>query len=104
MTSTPVETDDELLLRTQSGDEDAFLTLYRRRQAGLFRFVLHMSGSKPLAEDVTQEVFLALLRQGCGYVPGCGTWSAGGRTWHWTPIRMISAGRNWRFWTTRCWI
>ena len=70
-----VETDDELLLRTQSGDEDAFLALYRRRQAGLFRFALHMSGSMPVAEDVTQEVFLALLRQDCGYDPERGTLS-----------------------------
>src|ERR1019366_10476998 len=75
MTSAPVETDDELLVRVQSGDEEAFLTLYRRRQAGLFRFALHMSGSKPLAEDITQEVFLALLRQGCGFDPERGTLS-----------------------------
>src|SRR4029077_20707844 len=71
----PVETDDELLLRMQSGDEEAFLSLYRRRQAGLFRFALHMSGSMPVAEDVTQEVFLALLREGCGYDPERGTLS-----------------------------
>jgi RNA polymerase sigma-70 factor (ECF subfamily) len=32
-----------------------------------------MSGSKPAAEDVTQEVFLALLRQDCGYDPDRGT-------------------------------
>ena len=75
MTSAPLETDDELLVRVQSGDEEAFLTLYRRRQAGLFRFALHMSGSKPVAEDVTQEVFLALLRQNCGYDPDRGTLS-----------------------------
>ena len=73
MTSAPFETDDELLVRVKSGDEEAFLTLYRRRQAGLFRFALHMSGSKPAAEDVTQEVFLALLRQDCGYDPDRGT-------------------------------
>jgi RNA polymerase sigma-70 factor (ECF subfamily) len=75
MTPAPVETDDELLLRMQSGDEEAFLALYRRRQAGLFRFALHMSGSLPVAEDVTQEVFLALLREGCGYDPDRGTLS-----------------------------
>src|SRR5450631_3214584 len=75
MTSAPVETDDELLLRMQSGDEDAFLTLYRRRQAGLFRFALHMSGSMTVAEDVTQEVFLALLREDCGFDPERGTLS-----------------------------
>src|SRR6516164_11303067 len=75
MTSAPVETDDELLLRSQSGDEEAFLVLYRRRQAALFRFALHMSGSMPVAEDVTQEVFLALLREECGYDPERGTLS-----------------------------
>ena len=32
MTSSPLETDDELLLRSQSGDEDAFLTLYRSEE------------------------------------------------------------------------
>ena len=75
MTSVPADTDDELLLRVQSGDEEAFLALYRRRQAGLFRFALHMSGSLPVAEDVTQEVFLAILREDCGYDPNRGTLS-----------------------------
>jgi RNA polymerase sigma-70 factor (ECF subfamily) len=75
MTSAQLETDDELLIRVQSGDEQAFLDLYRRRQAALFRFALHMSGSMPVAEDVTQEVFLALLREECGYDPDRGTLS-----------------------------
>jgi RNA polymerase sigma-70 factor (ECF subfamily) len=75
MKPAPVETDEELLLRTQSGDEEGFLTLYRRRQAGLFRFALHMGGSMAVAEDVTQEVFLALLREDCGYNPERGTLS-----------------------------
>ena len=75
MTSAPLETDEELLIRMQSGDESAFLDLYRRRQAALFRFALHMSGSMPVAEDVTQDVFLALLREECGYDPDRGTLS-----------------------------
>jgi RNA polymerase sigma-70 factor (ECF subfamily) len=75
MSADPVETDDELLLRMQSGDEAAFVALYRRRQAALFRFALHMSGSMPVAEDVTQEVFMALLREDCGYDPERGTLS-----------------------------
>jgi RNA polymerase sigma-70 factor (ECF subfamily) len=75
MEPAPVDTDDELLLRAQSGDEEGFLTLYRRRQAGLFRFALHMSSSTAVAEDVTQEVFLALLREDCGYNPQRGTLS-----------------------------
>lgn len=68
-----VETDDELLMLMRSGDEQAFVTLYRRRQAAIYRFALHMSGSATVAEDVTQEVFLALIREECGFDPERGT-------------------------------
>jgi RNA polymerase sigma-70 factor (ECF subfamily) len=67
------ETDDDLLIRSHSGDEQAFVSLYRRRQGGIFRFALHMSGSEAAAEDITQEVFLALLREQGGYDPHRGT-------------------------------
>ena len=58
--------DDELLALLRAGDEGAFLTLYHRRQGGIYRFALRMSGSKAVAEDVTQEVFMALA-QGNGH-------------------------------------
>jgi RNA polymerase sigma-70 factor, ECF subfamily len=67
------ETDDELLMLMRNGDEQAFVTLYRRRQAGIYRFALHMSGSVTVAEDTTQEVFLALIRDECGFDPERGT-------------------------------
>ena len=70
------ETDDELLILMRSGAEAAFVTLYRRRQAAIYRFALHMSGSATAAEDITQEVFLALIRDGCGFDPERGTLSA----------------------------
>jgi RNA polymerase sigma-70 factor (ECF subfamily) len=69
------ETDDELLLRLRGGDEAAFVALYRRRQGAIYRFAMHMSGSATTAEDITQDVFLALLRQECGYDPERGTLS-----------------------------
>jgi RNA polymerase sigma-70 factor (ECF subfamily) len=69
------QTDDELLADLRRGDEAAFLGLYYRRQAALYRFAMHMSGSASVAEDVTQEVFLALLRAECGYNPDRGTLS-----------------------------
>jgi RNA polymerase sigma-70 factor (ECF subfamily) len=50
-----------------SGDEDAFTALYRRRQGPVYRFALQMTGSPVIAEDVTQEVFLALLSQTAKY-------------------------------------
>src|ERR1051326_7548395 len=69
------ETDDELLLRIRTGDEEAFVALYRRRQAAIYRFALHMSGSLTVAEDITQEVFLVVLREACGFDPERGTLS-----------------------------
>lgn len=67
------EADHNLLIRLRDGDEQAFVTLYRKRQGGIYRFALHMSGSAQAAEDVTQEVFLALLREECGFDPARGT-------------------------------
>jgi RNA polymerase sigma-70 factor (ECF subfamily) len=75
MAHQPTETDDELLSRLRRGDEAAFVTLYRRRQGAIYRFAMHMSGSATAAEDITQEVFLALLRQECGFDPERGTLS-----------------------------
>ncbi len=75
MAEIPAETDDELLLRMRSGDEQAFVVLYRRRQAAIYRFAMHMTGSAAVAEDITQEVFLALIREDCGYDPERGSLS-----------------------------
>jgi len=40
MTPDLPETDDALLIRMRSGDERAFVALYRRRQAAIYRFAL----------------------------------------------------------------
>jgi RNA polymerase sigma-70 factor (ECF subfamily) len=55
-------TEKELLERMLRGDEEAFAALYRRRQPAVYRFALQMTGSVAIAEDVTQETFIALLR------------------------------------------
>ena len=59
--------DSDLLRSMLAGDEDALAVLYRRRQGSIYRFALQMSGSPALAEDVTQEVFMVLLRDGKSY-------------------------------------
>jgi RNA polymerase sigma-70 factor (ECF subfamily) len=41
----------------------AFLLLYERHRTPVFRFACRMLGSSPLAEDVTQECFLSVLRR-----------------------------------------
>src|SRR5271167_4527765 len=73
----PIQTSDhDLLRRMQEGDEDAFLQLYRRRQAAIYRFALHMSGSRQVAEDVTQDVFLVLMREPGKFKPQRGSLAA----------------------------
>jgi RNA polymerase sigma-70 factor (ECF subfamily) len=68
--------DDELLRLTMAGDEEAFVTLYRRRQVAVYRFALQMSGSAAIAEDVTQEVFMTLMRDSENYDPERGPLSS----------------------------
>jgi RNA polymerase sigma-70 factor (ECF subfamily) len=58
----PTPTDSELIRSMLLGDEHALTTLYSRRQGTFYRFALQMSGSHALAEDVTQEVFMVLIR------------------------------------------
>jgi RNA polymerase sigma-70 factor, ECF subfamily len=69
-------TDEELLLQMRAGEEAAFVTLYRRRQGAIYRFAYHMTASSVSAEDITQEVFLALIRADCGFDATRGTLSA----------------------------
>ncbi|MBI3650979.1 MAG: RNA polymerase sigma factor [Acidobacteria bacterium] len=68
--------DDELLRLMLAGDAESFETLYERRQAGVYRFALRMSGSESIAEDVTQDVFIALLRDGGQYDSSRGSLAA----------------------------
>ena len=76
MTVFPSPSDDELLRLILAGDESAFVALYRRRQSGIYRFALQMSGSEMIAEDVTQEVFMVLINEAKNYDPSKGSLSA----------------------------
>jgi RNA polymerase sigma-70 factor, ECF subfamily len=57
-------TDPELLRLMLSGDEESFALLYKRRHGGIYRFVLQMCGSPQVAEDITHDVFLFLMKDG----------------------------------------
>ena len=59
--------DEELYRRMRKGDQLAFAELYTRREPGLYRYALHMSGSCPIAEEVTHEVFLRLIGPDAGF-------------------------------------
>jgi RNA polymerase sigma-70 factor, ECF subfamily len=65
--------DDESSLVSQArrGNQEAFLELYSRHRTPVFRFAWRMTGSVDIAEDVTQECFLALVR-GSGFDAGRG--------------------------------
>jgi RNA polymerase sigma-70 factor (ECF subfamily) len=68
--------DNELLQSMLAGDEESLAALYRRRQQGIYRFALQMCGSKTVAEDVTQETFMVLIREGRTFDPSRGSLNA----------------------------
>ena len=68
-----VLTDEELLEKAATGDEPAFTRLYRRRQGPIYRFVLQLTGSRALAEELTQEVFLIMIQRTSDFDPSRGT-------------------------------
>ena len=58
------------MARIAAGDREAFGELYRRCRPDIYRFAAHMSGSPSVAEDVVQDVFLAVIRDAERYRPG----------------------------------
>src|SRR5579871_1600138 len=73
MLDSPSHSDGELLRLSLKGDEDAFRALYHRHQRAIYRFALQMSGKPEIAEEVTQEVFLVLMRAAKDYDPSRGS-------------------------------
>jgi RNA polymerase sigma-70 factor (ECF subfamily) len=59
------EGDAQLISRLRQGDEQAFLMLYDRHQRSVYRFLMHMTGSIAIAEELTQEVFFVILNAMC---------------------------------------
>jgi RNA polymerase sigma-70 factor (ECF subfamily) len=64
--------DATLLGRVRQGDEAAFSALYERHQRAIYRYARHMCGPGA-ADDVVQDTFLVLIRDGRGYKPEKGT-------------------------------
>jgi RNA polymerase sigma-70 factor (ECF subfamily) len=61
---------DDLIARVAAGDREAFGELYRRCRPDIYRYAARMSGSAALAEDVVQDVFMAVIRDAARYRPG----------------------------------
>ena len=90
--------DDRLLKRASSGDGDALAGLYDRHATRVFRTALLTTGNREDAKDVTQEVFLRLLK-GAGKIrdlpwfPGEGDIAIGVEA---VGVRHLSGDRRFR--------
>ena len=62
--------DDDLIAGIAAGDREAFAALYRRRRPDVYRFALHVSGSPQVADDVSQDVFVAVINHAGRYRSG----------------------------------
>jgi RNA polymerase sigma-70 factor, ECF subfamily len=60
-------TDELLLQRAAKGDQASFLELYDRHREPIFRFAYRLLGSIDIAEDITHDCFLSLIRRPEGY-------------------------------------
>ena len=67
MDPTATRSDGELLTLALAGEESAFILLYDKLKGGIFRYAFYMTNSTTAAEEVTQEVFMSLLKEGSSY-------------------------------------
>ena len=66
----PERSTDELLLeKAGGGDQAAFLQIYERHRNGIFRFSYRLLGSVEMAEDITHDCFLSLIRKPQNFDP-----------------------------------
>jgi len=63
------EADERLIARIVDGDRDAFAILYRRYRPDVYRFAVHFCGSSEPAEDIVQDVFVAVIHSAARYRP-----------------------------------
>ena len=87
--------DDELLLQIAAGQAQALVMLFRRRRREVHRFATHMTGSPSTADDVTQDVFLTVLREAASYDGRRGNPVRLGRTvWDALPVSGDEGARD----------
>ena len=66
-------TDELLLERAAGGDQAAFVELYERHRHAVFRFAYRLLGTVEMAEDITHDCFLSLIRQPGNFDPARGS-------------------------------
>jgi RNA polymerase sigma-70 factor (ECF subfamily) len=55
-----LNSEPDLLLKISQGDEAAFARLFHTYHNRLRAFVMHLTGSEPLAEEIVQEIFIRI--------------------------------------------
>ena len=76
MDSLETRPDRELLELALAGNENAFRELYGRLKTPIFRYAFYWTHSEAAAEELTQEVFILLLKEGHKYKRARGDVSA----------------------------
>jgi RNA polymerase sigma-70 factor (ECF subfamily) len=66
------QTDSELMSLIQAGDAAQLAHLFERHHVALFRYLYQLTRNRALSEDLTQDVFLRVLKYAASYTPGYG--------------------------------
>ncbi|MFO1374224.1 MAG: sigma-70 family RNA polymerase sigma factor [Agitococcus sp.] len=61
------QTDMQLMLAFQAGNQKAFEVLYRRYQQSLMTYLYYRTNDKPLSEEIFQEVWLRIIKASQSY-------------------------------------
>jgi RNA polymerase sigma-70 factor (ECF subfamily) len=61
--------DEALMLSHGEGSEPAFAELVKRHQRGVLNYTFRMVQNRQIAEELTQEVFVAIVKNGQRYQP-----------------------------------
>ena len=60
-------TDETLMLAYRDGEAAACEALYARHRGRLYRYLLHQSGKRELADEMFQVIWLSVIRARSGY-------------------------------------
>ena len=71
----PLNIDTDLIQRAQKGDAHVIQALYEHHYLGVFRYLYYRVGDHQMAEDLTSEVFLRMLRFLGGFHPPSNTFT-----------------------------
>lgn len=77
---------DRLISLARDGSEYAISRLYEDHSQGVFRFLYYRTGDRSLAEDLTSEVFIRMLKS----LPKFSERSGSFRSWLYTIARNIT--------------